>query len=281
VGALLAAVLFAVATALAAGRTSARTNRAQAQREASRLLDLIRLPSDASRSATEPGGDHGGLATPTDDQLTPNLVDAHAWWTVPGKAGDVLGYVAAHLPHGAKRSITVGGNLAAGYAAEDWSLPALPGVLSQREIGVIVVQLNPAMVGVRTDGEAIWIVPRPAWEVIPARVRAVLITATGVPHDGWPALHPGSYRLAGARAQRLVSFINRLGLAQPGIRNCPAEFPLLVKLRFLSATSRTLATAVEQPTGCSSVSLTIQGRRGPLLDDYPTVTSELRRLLQH
>ncbi len=40
----------------------------------------------------------------------------------------------------------------------------------------------------------------------------------------------------------------------------------------------TVAQAVEHPTGCAYASLTVGGRRGPALDDSPSVVAELRRL---
>jgi hypothetical protein len=282
VGGLLAVGAVALALPIAAGGRSAADNRSRAEAEAPRLLGLIRLPPNASRSATEPSGDNGVLATPTYNEATPNLIDAHAWWTVPGQAAGVLAYVAAHIPRGARRFMSGSGNAAPGYAVDSWTLSPIAGVVSERVIAVTVVQLNRNTTGVRADGEAIWIVPRPAWEAIPAGVRKALIRAASehVP-AGRRLLDNGSYTLTGADARRLASVINRLALVQPGVFHCPAGFSAHVYLRFLSATGHTLARAVESPTGCASVTLTLGGRRGPPLLDYPSVTSELQRLLRH
>lgn len=280
VAGLLASVVAGGIAPAAAGGTSATGNQSRAQSEAARLLDLIQLPPNVSQSATEPSGDGRALAAPGYNLATPDLVDAHAWWTAPGKAGDVVDYVASHLPNGTRWNGRASGNIAPGYEGESWSFSAVPGVLSQRVIAVTVVQLTANSVGVRTDGEAVWIVPRPAWEVVPAGVRRVTVRAvsTGLP-PGSRTLSNGGYTLTGTKARQLVSFINRLPRVQPGTRFCPAGFYASVHLRFLSARGRTLATALESPTGCASVSLTVRGRLGPALDDYPSVTSELKRLL--
>jgi hypothetical protein len=50
----------------------------------------------ATRSATEPAGDAGVLARPAQRYATPNEVDDHAWWLVPGDPATVLAYLDAH-----------------------------------------------------------------------------------------------------------------------------------------------------------------------------------------
>lgn len=253
-------------------------NLARAQLEAPRLLRLLQLPPGASASSTEPNGDRGVLAQPGYDEATPNLVDAHAWWTVSGQAAAVLRYVAAHVPSNAKRSGLGSGNVAPGYASETFSLPPIAGVLSERVLAVTVVQLNRNRTGVRTDGEAVWILPRPAWERIPTSVRRVIVTARGPTASGQPGAWSVPRVITGARARRLVAFINRLGVVQPGVYACPLEVAKYVRLRFVGGHGQTVARALEQPTGCASVSLTIRGRRGLALNDYPSVTEALERI---
>ncbi len=273
-------VLMLVPVALAApgaGTTSA-ANWARAKADAPRLLGLLELPSGALRSATEPAGDYGAFEQPGYDELTPNRVDAHAWWTVPGTASDVLAYVAAHVPADANLFARGTSNVAPGYESESFSLPAIAGVLSQRVLAVAVEQLAPGTTAVRTDGEALWISARPAWEQIPAGVRAVTYTARTTTRSGRPGHVSGPIILTGARARELVHFINRLELVQPGERSCPAALDTSIALRLADARGATVARAVERPTGCASVSLKIGNRTGPALNDYPSVTGELDQL---
>src|SRR5689334_12521609 len=93
----------AAGASLGAGRrarapASAAANRAPASAEAALLLALVKLPAGVVRSTTEPAHDQHRLSGPTDDQATPNLVDAYAWWTTTASPQAVRAYVAAHLP---------------------------------------------------------------------------------------------------------------------------------------------------------------------------------------
>jgi hypothetical protein len=76
----------------------------------------------------------------------------------------------------------------------------------------------------------------------------------------------------------LVSLINGLGIVQPGAISCPVELFDQVDLRFYDAAGAEVAHAVERPTGCAFVRLTIGSRAGPDLSDEPSVTQELERL---
>lgn len=99
-------VVAPVAVAAVAPDGSAAVNRASAQAEAARLLGLVQLPAGTAQSASEPAGDQRILSLPTYDEATPNLVDAHAWWTTNASPDAVLAYVGGHLPAGATRYVT-------------------------------------------------------------------------------------------------------------------------------------------------------------------------------
>lgn len=275
-----AAVLAMVLPAAAAGG-SAESNRARAQAEAARLLTLVNVPPGTAGSLAEPAGDQGTLGQPTYDEATPNLVDAHAWWTTSASPAAVLAAAGSHLPPGARWS--GGGSLSGPPGTVDavsktWSLPPVPGVLTERVLGVTAATLPNGVTGVRTDGEAVWLTPRPAWERIPAGVRSVTVTARGTDAGGRLGAVSAPLTLTGGRVRRLAGFVDRLSLVQPGVRSCPAGFEEWVRLRFAGPGGRTLARATEQPTGCAYVALTIGSRRGPPLTDYPSVTDELVRL---
>ena len=84
--------------------------------------------------------------------------------------------------------------------------------------------------------------------------------------------------LTGGAVQRLVAVINGLEVVQPGAHSCPADRNASVWLTFRAADGSVVARAVEHPTGCASVTLSVRGRTGPALTDSPMVTSELERL---
>ncbi|MGO9971984.1 MAG: hypothetical protein ACLP01_04075 [Solirubrobacteraceae bacterium] len=77
-------------------------------------------------------------------------------------------------------------------------------------------RLPDGVTGVRTDGEAIWITPRPAWEHIPAGVRRITFTASGEGENGRKGPRSAPRTLTGRRAARLVSFLNAAETVQTG-----------------------------------------------------------------
>jgi len=270
----LVSVIAFVALAGASGGHSPASNRAAARAQAALLLRMLRLPPGAAQSTGDPVG--ARLAQPGYDEATPNLVDAHRWWTFSGSAADVLAYVIAHLPADAK---TYAGSVGSGALVSDsFSLPAIPGVLGERVLAVTTVQLSTATIAVRTDGEAVWVVPRPSWEQIPPTASSVSFTASGPTASGREVATSVPRTFGGARARALIRFINHLGVVQPGVRACPAAFATSVDLQFTDPAGETVAQAVEMPSGCAFVSLEIGTRLGPNLDDSPGVTTELERL---
>ena len=257
---------------------AATRNLGVAQAQAARLLAMVRLPPEAVRSPSDPPGDTGVLAGATLAPATPNLVDAHSWWTISGSPASVVAYVSAHLPAEAKAAGSESGNEATGFQGATFTLPPVPGVLSQRTIAVAAVQLTGTETAVRTDGEAIWLSPRPTWERLPGRVTSIRFTASGESTGGRSGLASAPVTVAGQSAQRLVAFINRLGIVQPGTVSCPAELPDQLELRFDDSAGNGVAHGVENPTGCPFLHLTIGSRTGPNLSDDPSVTQELEEL---
>jgi len=93
------------------------------------------------------------------------------------------------------------------------ALAPIAGVLSERVLAVTVVQLNHNTTGVRTDGEAVRILPRPAWERISGGVRRVIVAARGATASGSPGPWAAPRALTGSPAHRPVAFIKRLDLS--------------------------------------------------------------------
>lgn len=256
---------------------NAAANRQAAQTAAPQLLALLQLPPGTTPAPTGPDGD----GVPGYDEATPNLVDAHAWWTSTDSPGEILAYVKAHLPSDA----TMSGSFSSGKAGqpptstgEIWQLPPVRGVLQQRVLVLTLIPTSAGATDVRTDGEAVWLIPRASWERIPAGVQAVTFVLRGTRPDGQPGPASSPRTMRGADARRLTAMINRLAVVQPGTYNCPASLASSVRLRFSARGGRTVAQAIEQPTGCASVALTIGGRRGRALQDDPSVTDDLIRL---
>jgi hypothetical protein len=260
------------------GAADGNVNLAAARTEAPRLLSLIQLPAGTTSSQTEPAGDRGLLAEPGYGEATPNLVDAGAWWTTAMNPDAVLAYVRTHRPPGARPFGTTSDSGPNGVSAETFTLPPVAGVLRERFVSAVAVRLAGGRTGVRTDGEAVWLTPRPAWEQLPATVRMITFTAQGSTLSGRSGRVSIPRTVTGSAAQRLVAFINGLDVVQPGARSCPIGRYAWLRLTFRAADGSALAGAIERPTGCASVTLSIRGRTGPALTDSPAVTSELERL---
>src|ERR1700733_2847584 len=103
---------------------TAGENQSAAQAEAASLLRQFSLPAGATESVGEPAGDGGFLRGPGSSSATPNLVDDHQWWIVPGPAREVLRYVTAHPPAGVRGSaggsLSTHGVIDAEYGQLEW-----------------------------------------------------------------------------------------------------------------------------------------------------------------
>lgn len=263
----LVAAAVVIPTASSVG-SSAPGNLVRAQAEAARLLGLLHVPSGAVERSNPPAyGGRGVLGAPGYDEATPNLVDDHHWWTVRGKAKQVLAYVIRRLPRGAKKLMSGSGGPRPVYYQKAFSLPPILGVLAERVLAVTVVQLNARTTAVRTDGEAVWITPRPASEKVPTGVQETDITSK--------AFMSGSPILAvkvtdRPQVQRIVSWINAMGIGQPGTINCPMLGGPTVTFVFRLAGGNEVARAsgmdFDGTSGaCNAIALNIRGRSEPPL----------------
>lgn len=280
------AALSAVGAASAMPGSSPAANRAAARRDAGKLLRTLRLPAGAQRSLKEPNGGGPSLARPVGAPDTPNLIDRHAWWRVPASPQSVLAYIASHSPAGSKLAFNGSGSGPRGleFAAVGYSWPAVSGVLGTRQLAITAVPLQGGhKSAVRVDAEDVWITPRPASERIPASSASLRLE---VRRGG--SVRQGPIELTSAPTlERVITLLNSLPLAQPGVYACPADPGIRVGLRFFAAkTSSTPdAVAVVNPFGCGGVQLTLGGRRepalasGPIPGEPPSTT--LAQLLQH
>jgi hypothetical protein len=235
------------------------SHRAAARADAAVLLSRLRLPPGSSASAVEPAGDGGQLARPAvGPAATPNVVDRHAWWRVPGAPAAVLAYLGAHPPAGARRFLS-----GPGVAGFDWR--PRRGVLSRRWVIVHAVALPGGSTGVRADAQVVWITPRPARERIPADERRLRITTA----------RRSLVVTAPSRIRQAIRLLNALPAAQPGAVNCPADLGVTVRLAFRPHR----AVAVVDPSGCGTVTLTLRGRRQPPLAGGRELVPRLARAL--
>ncbi len=244
-----------------------------AQRDAAALLAELPLPAGSSESATEPAEEDSLLTGPAYRPLTPNLVDEHAWWLVPLAPAEALAYVCEHLPPGAETQST-GGRSGPNVPENEFAAFAVPG--SPGSLVINVVRLPNGSTALRADAQVVWITPRPATEAIAsgARLMRIAVHAPSSRRDFEPEWLPLLLRLpwqvaSVAQIDRIVSLLNELEVAQPGLRHCPFEGTAdsNVELSFYaSADVAPLAVADIHLEGCGGVSLTLGGVPQPSLE---------------
>ncbi len=235
------------------------SNRSRAQTDASARLAALNLPAGAQRSSTEPAGGGPALANSAGTPATPNLVDDHAWWVIPGSPQSVIAYIDAHPPAGSTYSLGGSGGSPQHVTVTGFSWPAIVDVLSYRQLVVEAVTLPGGATGLRADAQVQWINPRPSSERIPAGVRRLTVSER---RGEKAVLAPFTVR-SPRRLRRVIAVLDSLPLFPPGAYSCPADFGLAIHLAFYRGPGTPLAVALVDPDGCEGVGLKIRGQREP------------------
>ncbi len=269
-------------------------SKAAAQADAGSLLGELPLPAGSSESATEPAEDGSLLARPGEGPpATPNAVDDHGWWLVPGGPAEALDYVCTHLPPGTVSTTISDGGVSGPDTPENtigvFALPGTPGTLV-----VWAVRLPDGSTGLRADAQVVWRTPRAASETLPSGAHLLRITVRDRSRNaGVDSRQAESEALrllerlpakvtSAARIEAVVALLNRLGVAQPGLRHCPVELDeTSVKLSFQASPDAVPSAVVDiQPGGCGGVGLTLGGIAEPPLEGGGELVSEIGRALK-
>lgn len=255
---------------------TAAANQALARASVARVLGAIVLPAGATAVSRDP--ETGSwLSDPSSGE--PDFVHVarvYRYWRVPGGAHALIERFTAHPPAG----MTVTGTSAAGIPGT-WQEWTVQWTLRHPRSGVfqegVVLSAAAARGGgsaLLADSWAVWRIPRPRWERIPAGVAAVALYGDMV---GGKAYAIGT--ITDARTVRtLVGLLDGLQLEQPTYgTGCPATEGPLFDLRFTTAYGLApVATAVVD--GCGGLRFTVAGRRGPELAQTTDIASLLWRL---
>lgn len=276
----LAAATAAVAAAAGTRHTTAST-RALARTLAHTLVSRMSLPPGAlqvSSSAEDPSTG-SWLKGPTSRPGTPLLAQQHRFWRVPGDPQSVIAWIEAHPPAGLVADGTgTGGRYG---VTQEWAVMfaarAVTGRISQAGVGVSATAATGGGTALRVDAYAVWMITRPASEVIPAGVRSVLVS---VDHYGGGPFKQALVTAPG-KVARLVAFVDSRQLAQPGWHSCPAigSFSRVLDLQFLGPAGTSavaLARAVED--ACGDLTFSIRGRRQRGLQEQASLGALLRTL---
>jgi hypothetical protein len=289
-GAGVAAVLIAIIGTVSAHGTrtvrgvaaseSAAANQAAARADAAALLGEVSLPAGATEFSSPPAGDEGLLAhAGAGGPDTPNVVEDHAWWTVPGPRAEVMAYIRGHAPSGSAlvSSGSGGGRGSTAFESVTFAWPAVAGVLSARWLVLTAAQLPHGSTGLRADTQVVWVTPRPASERIPAGARRLSVSVTSALKGNLAPQRPFSV-VSAQRIERIVALLNSLPAAQPGTRACPDDPGIRLALAFYQPDAASpSAVATADPYGCGGVQLTIGGRpQAPLGSEALPGTSTTR-----
>ncbi len=241
-------------SAARASLASSGTPEQRARADAKAMLADFAVPPGATRLAEKPALPSG---SPGMGIVSTTQADATGYWRVTGNAQSLLAWERAHI----SKSFSAQ-NVIIGPPSWDtvYSLPAVPGVLSDRELNVQVYDVGGGQTVIMAAAMAAWEPPRPAGEVIPGGVRAVTVSDGTGPGMAFKPVTITSPVLV----RRLVALVNGLPvstLAQ-GVP-CPSGAGLTLTFYDLAgATGKPAATATG-PVGCGAVELTLNGKKQP------------------
>lgn len=244
-------------------------NERLAKRDAANIVRLAVLPRGSHRLVRAPIEE---LASVSSAPGSTALVDVHTIWKVHAPFDKVSAFEQMRLPRGAK---SIGHGFASGPTRSEqlmFSLPALHGRVSSRELIIDVEPLGHGWTGIRVDAQDVWVVTRDPDEKLPAGVRRIEV-------------HSSNTALAGritARTQvaRIVRSFDALRVVQPWTYHCPMIRGDHVSLSFLDKRGTVLATAgglyVRGSLGpCNSVAFSINGH-----SQKPLVAGRFFRLVE-
>jgi hypothetical protein len=230
------------------------TPKQRAAADAQAILKSFVAPPGAARLARQPPLPGGWGRYPTMGLNSSAQVDAVGYWRVRGGPKALLAWEKAHISRRyARQDMIVG--------PTSWStlytLPAIPGVLPQRDMNVQVYDAGGGITVIMAAAMVSWQPPRPAAEVIPAGVRVVTIAASG-PWRG----SPGPVTITSAPVVRkLAALVNRLPVAVTG-KNIPCAMGAGFTLTFRGAGGKPVAVA-SGPAECGVVHLALGGQAEP------------------
>jgi len=243
--------------------TGSASPRQRAVADAARIMASFPRPPGAVRT--------GPIAALTQSGArpdTPDLASVTRWWRVPGRPEEVLAWIGVHLPPG---FASAGTGTGSGSWTGIFALPAVPGVLTQRELVVLAVRSG-NQTAIRVDAQVVWLPDRPGAERVPPTARVLTVTPVfGLNPD------PRAERLDRAftvtdsgQVARIAAVVNGLARFPAGVFSCPADSGGQMRLTFSARPGGpVLARLTPQYGGCGIVSVRIGGRDMPALSEYP------------
>jgi hypothetical protein len=263
-----------------------RANKIAANHDPQALLARLMLPSGARRTPGAPPGAGSGLDDPGAAIPSPDVVDRHAFWTVPAPVTEVLAFVEAHPPATSQLESSgsggQGGLTTSQFLRFTWT--PVPSVLYARSVSVTLVAMPGGSTAIRADAGDMWDIPRPASERIPSQA-SVLGVSVARP-DARPSL---SLTVTDrTKVNKIARAIDRLPTVQPIAIACPdiqVDAPAVTFTFRASSRGPALAQASEPTSAsgplapCEPMRFTIAGRALTPLLGGATVVEQTQVLL--
>jgi hypothetical protein len=249
------------------------------------LVDAFGVPSDAVPLESVPRS--SPLASAPERLATPNLVDAHRIWRVPGSPRKILALVRHSHPAG----LTINGGGSGGHHA-----PGQPEIetswwvtfqadprsgLGSQTLTISMTAAPKSGTLLRADGEVVWLSTRPPTERVPAGVSSIEVTR----RSGDRRISLRQTISAASSVKAIIAAIDRLPIVQPGTWNCPEEpaEPVEVRLSFRDHTGKVLAQAVQaagsEVGNCRPMYFTINGHEQKPLAEGARVIDTASQIL--
>ena len=231
-----------------------------AQAEARALLADFVPPPGARKLATAPGAG-GVLAQPKSFIVSTAEVDRATFWLAAGQPLDVLAWERAHLPRGFTPADS-------SFGPPSWDqmfqLTAVPRVITDAELVVLVTSVGRGQTGIRVDAEVAWQPPRPASTFVPATARVVTLAEVPLVTQGPKPPKPVTITSEGV-VHQVAALVNGLQLSTLGAASCPPGIGNDLRLTFDARAGGPPVAVAQGPQACGAVLLTINGKDQPAL----------------
>jgi hypothetical protein len=236
---------------------SARTPKQRAEADIAATLKGFAPPPGARQVSSSPASTLNEQPSPP----LPDYVTGGEWWLAPGNPRQVLAWEAKHLP--SQFGSAGGGEDGKATWVDNFILPDVPGVLTERRFSVATTAVGHGQTGIEVIARAQWIPARPASEVIPSAARVVTLTLTNTSNTTGQEPKPVTITDR-AKVRRIAALLDGLTVTPPDAYSCPAERGGDLTLAFKAGVDApALAIVTADLSGCAFITLTIGGKQQP------------------
>jgi hypothetical protein len=264
----------------AASATSPRpaSHKQRAFADARHILASFVPPPGARRLRRAPGAGEGMLRQPFQTPGVFHLIDKASFWKVPGQPQQLLNWEGAHLP---RQFRTAGTSTESDHGTtilwgQEYSLPAVPTVLLERDLLIAAVRAGHGKTYIRVDAQVTWVPAKPAAELVPKAAQVVTVRLQAGYGAGLTQRAGTATVTDPARVRRIAALVDALPLAGWETISCPMYSGGAVTLTFRArAGGPALVKVSADLIGCPPASFTAHGGQLPLLT---TTTSFVRQV---